>query len=40
MAVLVIEWQVSQHLEQPATTNWDPSYGPFLKVCKEFALFL
>jgi len=37
MAVLTIEWWISQPLEQAVTMNWDQVMDHFLKVCKEFA---
>jgi len=41
MAVHAIEWQISQHLEQPDRTNWDQVIGHFLKCLRDFrACFL
>jgi len=31
MAVLAIEWQISQRLKELDTMTWGPTYGPFSK---------
>jgi len=37
MAVLTIEWRISQCLKEPDTMTWDQVMDHFLKVCKQFA---
>jgi len=36
MAVLAIEWQISQRLKELDATTWDQLMDHFLKVCKQF----
>jgi len=40
MAVLAIEWRISQHLKELNATTWDQLMDHFLKVCKQFAAVL